>query len=212
MEYPGASTVASQPLDRMPLPWLANPRNPAMSPHSRYPSKLIESVEGKKREGGWDGERRQTVARRPLLLPKDDCLRRTKRVETGKTSSASCLKTQAAARTQNANTLKRSWDESCEPALEHFTADREKTPAKLVAVNFIKYHLTKFKWPIGLLKLPKIAWPSPFQMIQFPPVSVIQLTFSRYIKQSWLFKGDGLFIEGTGNSTNTCHKGWHDWY
>ena len=28
---------ASQPLDRVPLPWLANPRNPAMSPHARHP-------------------------------------------------------------------------------------------------------------------------------------------------------------------------------
>ena len=30
--------VASQPLDRKLPPWLANPRNPAMSPHSRHPS------------------------------------------------------------------------------------------------------------------------------------------------------------------------------
>ena len=36
--YPGASTVASQPLDRILPPWLANPRNPAMSLHSRHPS------------------------------------------------------------------------------------------------------------------------------------------------------------------------------
>ena len=52
--YPGASTVGSQLLDRIPPPWLANPLNPAMSPHSRHPSTLIESVEGKKqgRVGG----------------------------------------------------------------------------------------------------------------------------------------------------------------
>ena len=36
--YPGASTVASQSLDRILPPWLANPCNPAMSPHSRHPS------------------------------------------------------------------------------------------------------------------------------------------------------------------------------
>ena len=45
----------------------------------------------------------------------------------------------------NANTLKRSWDEPCEPALEQVTADQWKMHAKLVAVNFVKYHLTKFK-------------------------------------------------------------------
>ena len=27
--------MASQPLDRILPPWLANPRNPAMSPHSK---------------------------------------------------------------------------------------------------------------------------------------------------------------------------------
>jgi len=62
--YPGASTVASQLLDRIPLPWLANPRNPAMSPHSRHPSTLI-IISGRKKKkeggGGW-GKREQTVA------------------------------------------------------------------------------------------------------------------------------------------------------
>ena len=33
--YPGASTVASQPLDGILPPWLANYRNPAMSPIPR---------------------------------------------------------------------------------------------------------------------------------------------------------------------------------
>ena len=45
-------TVVSQPVDRILLPWLANPCNPAMSPHSRHPSTLNESVEERKREGG----------------------------------------------------------------------------------------------------------------------------------------------------------------
>ena len=35
--YPGATCtiMASQPRDRILPPWLANPRNPAMSPHSK---------------------------------------------------------------------------------------------------------------------------------------------------------------------------------
>ena len=65
--YPGASTVASQPLDRIPLPWLANPRNPAMSPHSRHLSTLIESVEGEKekRGGGWGNAGREDRFNKP---------------------------------------------------------------------------------------------------------------------------------------------------
>ena len=51
--YSGASTVASQPLDKILPPWLANPCNPAISPHSRSDlSTLIESFEGKNRERG----------------------------------------------------------------------------------------------------------------------------------------------------------------
>ena len=39
--YRGASTVASQLLDRILSPWLAIPGNPATSPHSRHPSHLL---------------------------------------------------------------------------------------------------------------------------------------------------------------------------
>ena len=46
--YPGASTVASQPLDRKLPPWLANPRNPAMSPHSK-PKGLSELTQPDRR-------------------------------------------------------------------------------------------------------------------------------------------------------------------
>ena len=47
--YPWASTVASQPLDRILLPWLANARNPAMSsiPGTRH-TQSDETVEGRK--------------------------------------------------------------------------------------------------------------------------------------------------------------------
>ena len=66
--YPGTSTAASQPLDRIPLPWLTNPRNPAMSLHSSHPSTLNESVEGKK-EGGWGGGTGTTVGRNLFKSP-----------------------------------------------------------------------------------------------------------------------------------------------
>ena len=69
--YPGASTVGNQPPDRIPPPWLANPRNPAMSPHSRHPSTKIESVEGKKRRG-WEGERWKTLLQSAQRLLKKE--------------------------------------------------------------------------------------------------------------------------------------------
>ena len=56
--------MASQPLHRIPLPWLANPFNPAMSPYSRHLSTLKESVEEKKREGGV-GECGQSLLEKP---------------------------------------------------------------------------------------------------------------------------------------------------
>ena len=52
--YPGASTVASQPLDRQLPPWLANPRNPAMSLHSK-PKGLSELTQPDR--GGEEGLR-----------------------------------------------------------------------------------------------------------------------------------------------------------
>ena len=56
MGYPGASTLVNQLLDRVLIlpPWLANPNNPAISPHSRHLTTIIESVGGEKR-GGWGG-------------------------------------------------------------------------------------------------------------------------------------------------------------
>ena len=101
--YPGASTVASQPLDRILLPWLANPCNPTMSPHSRHPATLNESVEGKK-EGGWGGGTWTTIASNPFisrLLKKNQLLEETPNVlRLEKTSNASCSKTQLLLGTQ----------------------------------------------------------------------------------------------------------------
>ena len=50
--YPEASTVASQPLYRILPPLLANPCNPAMSPHSRHLSHWWNS--GRKKNKGWE--------------------------------------------------------------------------------------------------------------------------------------------------------------
>ena len=51
---PGASTMASQPLDRKLPPWLAHPSNPAMSPHSK-PKGLSELTQPELRAGGSPG-------------------------------------------------------------------------------------------------------------------------------------------------------------
>ena len=65
--YPGASTVACQPLDRMLSTWLANPCNPAMSPHY-IPGTFHtdESVEGRKiRDGMGREDAKATVSTAP---------------------------------------------------------------------------------------------------------------------------------------------------
>ena len=53
--YPGASTVDCQSLDRILPLWLVNPRNPAMSPHSKHPSQWWNS--GRNKNKGWEGGR-----------------------------------------------------------------------------------------------------------------------------------------------------------
>ena len=56
LRHPGASTIGSQLLDRL-LTWLANPGNPAMSPHAvrgtgtRHTVKTVE----RGKEKGWEG-------------------------------------------------------------------------------------------------------------------------------------------------------------
>ena len=61
--YQGASTVACQPLDRMLSTWLANPCNPAMSPHyipgTRHTD---ETVDGRKIRDGRSGEDAKATA------------------------------------------------------------------------------------------------------------------------------------------------------
>ena len=66
--YPGASTLASQPLDRILPPWLANPRNPAMSPHSRHLSHWWNSG-GEKNKGMGGGEDAKWTAPLHAWLP-----------------------------------------------------------------------------------------------------------------------------------------------
>ena len=72
-----------------------------------------QKKEKKKREEGCR-KQGQTVA-----APKSDCLMRTESDETEKTQ-------QRELEHKKANTLKRSWDEPCEPALERVTADQGK--------------------------------------------------------------------------------------
>jgi len=43
--------MTSHPVDRILPPWLANPRNPTMSPHSRHPSHLMKQWKGEKGRG-----------------------------------------------------------------------------------------------------------------------------------------------------------------
>jgi len=68
--YPGASTVASQPLDRILPPWLAIPRNPANDePPFQAPVTLIKQWKGKKKNKGWEGGK---TLNEPLHCTLDD--------------------------------------------------------------------------------------------------------------------------------------------
>ena len=60
LEYPGASTIGSQPLDWVNAQWLAQQRNPAMSLHTKgkeqAPVTLKTSGEKKQQsQGGGEG-------------------------------------------------------------------------------------------------------------------------------------------------------------
>ena len=100
-----------------------------MSAHSRHPSTLKESVEERKREGGV-GERGQPLLEKPQ-----------KRLKTQQRKLLEDTNRYLVRKSEHAETkLKRSWNEPCEPALENVAADQERTAAKLVAINFVKYH------------------------------------------------------------------------
>ena len=141
--YPGASTVANQPLDRIPLTWLANPHNPTMSPHSRHPSTLIKSVEGKKREGGV-GERGQTIARSPLLLPKKRLLEENQTCWDWENQQRELLEDTNRWWNTNAKTRLNAAGTNHVSLFLNTWPLTKTTPAKLDAVNFVKYHLTKW--------------------------------------------------------------------
>ena len=72
------------------LPWLANPRNPAMRPHCRHPSTLIESVRGQKEGRVGLGNAARNVLKFPA--PKKDHLRRHQLVEMKKEVALYLLK------------------------------------------------------------------------------------------------------------------------
>ena len=64
LEYPEASTIGSQPLDWNNAQWLAQQRNPAMSPHTKgkeqTPVSLKTLVEKKQQSlGGGEGRGRK---------------------------------------------------------------------------------------------------------------------------------------------------------
>ena len=76
----------------------------------------------KTKEGGGVGETRTNRCR-----SQSDCLMRTTSAKTEKTQQRELLKyANTLLEHINANTLKRSWDEPCEPALEQVTADQWK--------------------------------------------------------------------------------------
>lgn len=63
----------SQSPDRIPPSWLANPRNPAMSPHSRHLSHVLGHVEdcrilGEKKGLNKKNKKRRIVKRRTWIL------------------------------------------------------------------------------------------------------------------------------------------------
>ena len=60
------STVASQSLDRILPPWLANPCNPAMSSHFRQLSHWWNS--GRKKNKGWEGEDAKAITPQTATL------------------------------------------------------------------------------------------------------------------------------------------------
>ena len=132
--YLGASTEASQPLDRILL-WVA------LIPELT----LNESVEGKK-EGGWGGGMRTTVARNLIKLPapKNQLLKETPNTLRLRNKQHDLLEDNRYLehKCKHAETKLEqamwacTWKCDCWP---------RKTPAKLVAVNFVKYHLTKLK-------------------------------------------------------------------
>ena len=117
--------MASQPLERILLPWLANLHKPAMSTHSRHPSTLNESVEGKK-EGGRGGGTWTAIARNPFKAPAPKktklMLEETPNTLRLRNQQHELLEDTAATWNTNTNMLKGSWNKPCEPALEHMIA------------------------------------------------------------------------------------------
>ena len=112
--YPGASTVASQPLDGKLPPWLANPRNPPMSPHSRHPSHWWNS--GRKRNRDGRGGDAKWTAPQTTAQTLDEELWTAKLVDRLTAKLVNHLTTKLV----------------------------DRLTAKLVVVNLVKLHLTKF--------------------------------------------------------------------
>ena len=142
LEYPGGFHCG-QPLVqcRILLSWLANPHNPAMSPHSRHLSTLKVLVEGKKK-GRWSGGTWTAVTRKSL--PQEPTAwGDTKRLRL-RNQQHKLLKDTTATWNTNANMLKWSWNKPCESAFEHVTADQEKCSVNLWQLTLLKEHYHVF--------------------------------------------------------------------
>ena len=161
--YLGASTVASQPLDRILSLWLANPLNPAMSPHSRHPSHWWNG--GRKKNKGWEGGKtlneplHRALHKRSMKKLADPSSVQSYHIPCDLT--AGCLLSSWATWPLSLWTAKLV-DRLIAKLVNHSTAKLEnrltcklmnllsaklvdRLTVKLVVVNLVKLHLTKFK-------------------------------------------------------------------
>lgn len=118
---PGASTVSSQLLDRIPSLWLADAHNPAMRPHSRNPSHWLNQW---KEIRGWGGvgERLNNRCTKPL------------RIATQPLQNARELEEDPSRKQLMTKKRRSTWA---------FTADRERLLSSW-RLTLLNYRLTKF--------------------------------------------------------------------
>ena len=137
--YPGASTVASQPLDRIPLPWLANPAAQLWASIQRTHQHWMNQWKERKRKDGGGGTW-TIIARNPFKspAPKNQLLEET--------PNTLRLRKPAARAAQRHNCYLEHKCKHAEMKLEWamractWTCDcwPRKTPTKHVAINFLK--------------------------------------------------------------------------
>ena len=198
MGYPGASTVVNQLLDRILIlpPRLANPNKPAMSPHSRHLSTMIESVGGEKR-GGWGGGMLLNTTWncfQPLTRgPKDSLWSWPTRQKTRPAQNNHLRKT------QNKHTSWKQWRSSWQRYHWHtvFCCVNGACSGKL-QVKMLKNRKLQQCWKCWLLKnnpsrkhkrkhvemkLQQIMWSCPWTSDCWPkaPTKLVSVNFVKYI-------------------------------